>query len=250
MRPFGNDITNIANNNGNGNGGASNNNNNNNNNSGNNNNGIGNDNEHNGGVRITDDPRVPPHIARMGGIVTCSPIAGRGVIRVVGRCEDAKENNMLDLSDCQLVQIPDAVYHLMRNTQLKTCDLSSNVIKKIPPKFALKFSLITDLNLSHNQMTKLPDELADLNVLARLNISHNSFIVLPPVVFKMPKLRELDASHNAIIEIDTDEMITSDNLELVDLKHNPLGRTCHRKLKNASTPFRIEISEYSEDDDW
>lgn len=48
-------------------------------------------------------------------------------------------------------------------------------------------------------MTKLPDELADLNALARLNISHNSFIVLPPVVFKMPKLRELDASNNAII---------------------------------------------------
>lgn len=48
-----------------------------------------------------------------------------------------------DLSECQLVQVPDAVYHLMRNTELKTCDLSSNVIKKIPPKFAMKFSLIT-----------------------------------------------------------------------------------------------------------
>ncbi|XP_017491832.1 PREDICTED: putative uncharacterized transmembrane protein DDB_G0292500 isoform X2 [Rhagoletis zephyria] len=98
MRPFGNDITNIANNNGNGNGGGNNNNNSNNNNNNNNNNnlnGIGTGNEHNGGVHITDDPRVPPHIARMGGIVTCSPIAGRGVIRVVGRCEDAKENNML-----------------------------------------------------------------------------------------------------------------------------------------------------------
>lgn len=48
-----------------------------------------------------------------------------------------------DLSECQLVQVPDAVYHLMRNTELKSCDLSSNVIKKIPPKFAMKFSLIT-----------------------------------------------------------------------------------------------------------
>lgn len=48
-----------------------------------------------------------------------------------------------DLSECQLMHVPDAVYHLMRNTELKSCDLSSNVIKKIPPKFALKFSLIT-----------------------------------------------------------------------------------------------------------
>ncbi|XP_055843495.1 leucine-rich repeat-containing protein 20 isoform X1 [Episyrphus balteatus] len=225
MRPpsrssFGNDITNTTNNNG--------------------NNGNG-----------EDDPTgIPPHIARIGGIVTFSPIAGRGVIKVVGRCEDAKENSKLDLSECELMQVPEAVYHLMRNTSLKTCNLSGNVIKKISPKFAVKFNLITDLNLSHNQMAKLPDELAELASLARLNISHNTFIVLPPVVFKIPNLRELDASHNAIIEIDTDQMITSNNLELVDLRHNPLGRSSHRKLKNAKTPFRLEISEYNEDEDW
>lgn len=90
MRPFGNDITNIANNSGNSNGGGNNNNNN------NNTNRVATGNDINGdSVQITDDPRVPPHIARMGGIVTCSPIAGRGIIRVVGRCEDAKENNIL-----------------------------------------------------------------------------------------------------------------------------------------------------------
>ena len=48
-----------------------------------------------------------------------------------------------DLSDCQLMQVPDAVYHLMRNTQLTGCNLSGNVITKIPPKFAVSFSLIT-----------------------------------------------------------------------------------------------------------
>lgn len=52
-----------------------------------------------------------------------------------------------DLSECQLMQVPDAVYHLMRNTELKGCNLSSNVITKIPPKFAVKFSLITGTNV-------------------------------------------------------------------------------------------------------
>lgn len=32
---------------------------------------------------------------RMGGTMIFSRLAGRGVIRVVGRCEDAKENNNL-----------------------------------------------------------------------------------------------------------------------------------------------------------
>jgi len=44
---------------------------------------------------ISDDPSIPPHIARIGGIGTFPPIAGQGVIRVVQRCEDAKENHKL-----------------------------------------------------------------------------------------------------------------------------------------------------------
>lgn len=127
------------------------------------------------------------------------------------------------------MQVPDAVYHLMRHTELKTCDLSSNVIKKIPAKFSVKFSLLTgkakakwnyiefklnmikypipliisELNLSNNQMHKLPDELADLAQLLRLDISHNLFLNLPSVVFKMPALRHLKANNNAIIGKDT-----------------------------------------------
>lgn len=104
-----------------------------------------------------------------------------------------------DLSNCQLMQVPDAVYHLMRHTELKTCDLSDNVIKKIPPKFAEKFSLITNLNLAHNQMAKLPDECADMGSLEKLDISHNTFISLPNCIFKIPKLKYLNASNNHIV---------------------------------------------------
>ncbi|XP_034489955.1 leucine-rich repeat-containing protein 20 isoform X1 [Drosophila innubila] len=246
MRPFGNDITNIANNNGAGN---------------NEDRSNGNDNSSNnrdsGNLESSSneatldtesDSRIPPHIARIGGIVTFSPIAGRGVIRVVRRCEDAKENHKLDLSQCELMQIPDAVYHLMRNTELQTCDLSGNVLKKVTPKFALKFSAITDLNLSHNQLSRLPDEFANLSALTTLNISHNSFIVLPQVVFKLQKLATLDVQHNAILEIDTEDAITSDCLAVVDLRNNPLSRNCRRKLQDFKTSFRLEISDEVEDD--
>lgn len=101
MRPFGNDITNIANNGGTaGNGGDDR----------NNGNGNGNGNGNNSGDfssgdnEVTlqtqeTDPRLPPHIARIGGIMTFAPVAGRGVIRVVRRCEDAKENHKLGESE-------------------------------------------------------------------------------------------------------------------------------------------------------
>lgn len=67
--------------------------------------------------------------------------------------------------------------------------------------FCFSFNHIShaDLNLSNNQINKLPDELADLTQLLRLDISHNLFLSLPHVVFKMPKLRQLKANNNAII---------------------------------------------------
>lgn len=105
---------------------------------------------------------------------------------------------VVDLSECQLMQVPDAVYHLMRHTELKSCDLSGNDITKISPKFTVKFSLISSLNLSHNQMAKLPEEIKDLANLTRLDISHNSYISLPDAIFKIPNLQELNASHNYI----------------------------------------------------
>jgi len=58
---------------------------------------------------------------------------------------------------------------------------------------------LADLNLSHNKLSRLPEEFASLTALTKLNISNNSFIVLPQVVFKLQSLASLDAQHNAIL---------------------------------------------------
>ncbi|XP_044262427.1 leucine-rich repeat protein SHOC-2 isoform X1 [Tribolium madens] len=181
-------------------------------------------------------------------MMICTRLAGRAVIRVVGRCNEAQGNNNLDLSNCQLMQVPDAVYHLMRHTELKTCDLSDNVITKIPPKFAVKFSSITDLNLSHNQMAKLPDEIADLGALERLDISHNTFISLPNCIFKITKLQQLKASNNHIIDFDVECMERAPSLETVDLSKNPLSPRCHDQC-SAISRIRITLT-HREKEDW
>lgn len=174
-------------------------------------------------------------------MAVCVQLAGRAIIRVIARCEEAQDNCNLDLSECQLMQIPDAVYHLMRHTELKRCDLSGNVITKIPAKFAVKFSLITELNLSHNQMNKLPEELAELQALERLDISHNTFVALPPVVWQMPQLKRLLANNNYIIEVDVERLKRAPVLEFVDLQANPLSARIH-DLLGTLTRIRIELS--------
>ncbi|XP_063974210.1 leucine-rich repeat-containing protein 40 isoform X1 [Diachasmimorpha longicaudata] len=177
----------------------------------------------------------------------CVQLAGRAIIRVVSRCEEAQDNCNLDLSECQLMQVPDAVYHLMRHTELKSCDLSGNVITKIPPKFAVKFSLITELNLSHNQMSKLPEELAELQELERLDISHNTFIALPPVTCRIPQLKRLLANNNSIIDVDVERLKRAPALEYVDLRENTIPPKIHDllvvnlgKLKIELTPRQVE----------
>jgi len=179
---------------------------------------------------------------RLQHVLNCARMAGRAVTRVVWRCDDAKENKILDLSDCQLTQIPDAVFHLMRHTVLEQCNLSTNVLTKIPPKFAVKFSHITELNLSNNRISKLPDELSDLSKLLRLDISFNSFMSIPWAVFDLPKLITLLANNNSILEVEIDRLKLAPSLKEVDLSNNPLNASTHSELVAITKP-KITIPE-------
>jgi len=162
-------------------------------------------------------------------------MAGRAVTKVVNRCNDAKENNTLNLSECQLCQLPDAVFHLMRNTPLTTCNLSGNLLSKIPPKFALKFCLITELNVSHNKMSKLPEELKDCIELQRLDLSHNSFVNLPNVLFRLPKVKSIRVNNNYIMDIEAEEVKNAKTLEEFDARENPLTLQTYDALSKVKT---------------
>lgn len=183
----------------------------------------------------------------------------------------------------------------MRDTALTACDFSANVLRRLPPQFPFKFSTITgklkfiywiltfgdwfgfnplpDLNLSKNEIYKLPEEFAEMKELVRLDVSHNYLLNLPSVLFRIPKLRQLRANHNAIIgrwnsflfnfnflfsfhfltphsDIESDRDIASKTLEFVDLRSNPLTPQCYKLLKNAQVSFHIELSERRIKEDW
>ncbi|XP_066989950.1 leucine-rich repeat-containing protein 20-like isoform X2 [Macrobrachium rosenbergii] len=166
---------------------------------------------------------------------------------VSSRCLEAAENGgNLDLSECQLCQVPDAVFHLMRNTPLTTCNLSGNLLSKIPPKFALKFCLITELNLSNNKMSKLPEELVDCVELQRLDLSHNSYVNLPNVIFRLPKIKAIYANNNYIMDIEVEEVQRAKTLEEFDIRENPLtwksydGLSKVTKLTVSLSPKEVE----------
>merc|ERR1739846_74142 len=165
-----------------------------------------------------------------------------GVQKVVVRCEDAEENGgKLDLSSCKLLQVPDALYFMIeeRNIDITACNLSSNVIKKIPPKFPTKFNMITDLNLSHNKFSALPEEVSKLLQLEAVDISHNLFISLPKII-------QINAAKNSITDVDIEMISTCESLENLNLEDNPLTRDCQEKMSSISkkqiktTPRELE----------
>lgn len=54
----------------------------------------------------------------------------------------------------------------------------------------------------------------------------------------------------AITDIESDQVIASESLELVDLRSNPLTPQCYKMLKNAQVSFHIELSTRRIKEDW
>jgi len=178
----------------------------------------------------------------------CVKMMGKGVVKVVHRCDDAKENNNLDLSDCQLQQVPDAIFMLMQNTSLVSCNLSHNVINKIPAKLAIKWTLLTELNVSHNRISSLPDELSNCTALETVDFSANSFIQMPPVLAEVPSLIKIVASKNFIADVEVEALKFLPNLEHVNVEGNPLKKEVHDQLSQV-TSIRVILSP-REQEEW
>ncbi|KAK2179223.1 hypothetical protein NP493_504g02004 [Ridgeia piscesae] len=117
---------------------------------------------------------------------------------VARRCLDTTETGELNLSHCKLTQIPDAVFILVRSVEVTRCDLSHNVITRIPPKLGQQFPQLTELNVSNNNLSDLPAELDVMTSLVTLNMAANSFKILPEVLRRMSTLRNLHAANNDI----------------------------------------------------
>ncbi|KAL3255434.1 hypothetical protein MRX96_017344 [Rhipicephalus microplus] len=132
------------------------------------------------------------------------------------------------------MSFPDAIFHLMRNTRVLACDLSSNVLRKIPPKLPLKFTHITELNLSHNRLSSLPEELKEMPELRRLDISYNDYMSMPWVIFRLPRLTYLDARKNYISDVEAPRLRSVSTLREVHLEENPLSEDACRRLENIS----------------
>ena len=103
----------------------------------------------------------------------------------------------LDLSGNEIATLPDN-WDLL--DLLSDLDLSDNQIEKLPRQFcvgALSNSL-RQLNLSGNKIILLPNYFCNLKQLISLNVSKNQLKCLPPSMGKFINLKHFNASDNHI----------------------------------------------------
>ncbi|XP_067294780.1 E3 ubiquitin-protein ligase LRSAM1 isoform X2 [Pseudorasbora parva] len=140
--------------------------------------------------------------------------------------KEAGADDVLDISACELTEVPSSAFSMCKVLQkkvlilhgndltslvpkgcctgalatLKVLDLHENKLTSLPEDIGQILSLQV-LNVEKNHIKQLPDSIGDLRHLQTLNVKGNCLTVIPVSVGRMSSLRTLDISENNIREL-------------------------------------------------
>jgi internalin A len=99
-------------------------------------------------------------------------------------------------------------------------DLSGNQLTSVPPEVA-KLINLRYLDLGHNHLTSLPSEIAKLTNLTSLTLRENQLTSLPPEISELSNLATLELSSNGLTSLPP-EIAKLINLTSLNLRENQL----------------------------
>uniref|UniRef100_A0A8C1TKM0 Leucine rich repeat and sterile alpha motif containing 1 n=1 Tax=Cyprinus carpio TaxID=7962 RepID=A0A8C1TKM0_CYPCA len=142
------------------------------------------------------------------------------------QAKEAGADDILDISACELAEVPSSAFSICKVLQKKVLILHGNDLRSLVPKGCFigalatlkvldlhenKLTSLPDdigqllslqvLNVEKNHIKQLPDSIGDLRHLQTLNVKGNSLTVIPVSVGRMSSLRTLDISENSITEL-------------------------------------------------
>lgn len=83
----------------------------------------------------------------------------------------------------------------------ESVNASFNFINEIPEELSLHIPHLRSLNISHNQITSLPNSFSLLLHLRLLDLSHNKLRVLPQPLTRLQQLHTLNVANNGLSEL-------------------------------------------------
>ncbi|XP_036710306.1 E3 ubiquitin-protein ligase LRSAM1 isoform X2 [Balaenoptera musculus] len=114
--------------------------------------------------------------------------------------KEAGADDILDISKCELSEIPFGAFATCKVLQKKVLIVHTNHLTSLLPKSCSLLSLATIkvLNVERNQLTYLPRSIGNLIQLQTLNVKDNRLKELPDTLGELRSLRTLDISESEI----------------------------------------------------
>ncbi|EHB10133.1 E3 ubiquitin-protein ligase LRSAM1 [Heterocephalus glaber] len=139
--------------------------------------------------------------------------------------KEAGADDILDISKCELTEIPFGAFATCKVLQKKVLIVHTNQLTSLLPKSCSLLSLATIkvLDLHDNQLTALPDSLGQLTALQVLNVERNLLTHLPNSTGNLAQLQTLNVKDNRLKEL-PDTLGELRSLRTLDISENGVQR--------------------------
>uniref|UniRef100_A0A8C3WU80 Leucine rich repeat and sterile alpha motif containing 1 n=1 Tax=Catagonus wagneri TaxID=51154 RepID=A0A8C3WU80_9CETA len=139
--------------------------------------------------------------------------------------KEAGADDILDISNCELSEIPSGAFATCKVLQKKVLIVHTNHLTSLLPKSCSLLSLATIkvLDLHDNQLTALPDDIGQLTALQVLNVEKNQLTSLPQSIGNLMQLQTLNVKDNKLKEL-PDTLGELRSLRTLDISDNKVQR--------------------------
>lgn len=137
------------------------------------------------------------------------------------RSKEAGADDILDISACELSEVPSSAFSICKVLQKKVLILHSNDLRSLVPRGCDITSLATlkVLDLHENKLTSLPEDLGKLASLQILNVEKNRLKALPNSIGDLRLLQTLNLKGNSLSELPS-SLGSLSSLRTLDLSDN------------------------------
>lgn len=181
---------------------------------------------------ISDPSSAPPGASEKGPVACTRQLVRADSAELVGKkiqaAAESKEES-LALTGSGLLEFPPAILECASLTKL---DLTHNKVKCIPEDLGRSCSLIKSLVLQNNALASLPESFSALEHLEVLDLSTNCLTAFPPSLQLLPALKELTLEGNQLSSLWEPLESSScsahprhwNELQKLNVSHNKLAR--------------------------
>ncbi|XP_072228108.1 E3 ubiquitin-protein ligase LRSAM1 [Leuresthes tenuis] len=137
------------------------------------------------------------------------------------RSKEAGADDILDISSCELSEVPSSAFSICKVLQKKVLILHNNELRYLLPKGCDISTLATlkVLDLHENKLTSLPEDIGKISTLQILNVEKNRLKALPESIGNLRLLQTLNLKGNCLSEL-PDAVGSLSSLRTLDLSDN------------------------------